>query len=283
MKIDGGATIWARQTIDSKIFYDKPDKWFKIWFYIVNTVNYKDNKRAKRGNCFLKYDWIMNATGANKNQVKHCVAFLKANSMLATRKATRGFNVEVVKYKDFQNLDNYKSHTERNTKATQKPHKSHTILKKVKKVKNDKKKTTTIQKKKIYFNFDKEIWQNIKDKDIISWNEAYPACDVKLEITQMKEWLLSNPSKRKANYRRFITNWLIRSQEKGGSKKVDKKPDERKIFNKALESLSIYYTRAKLSAWLDKLPEKYHKEFQKYPDFEEVEQEWKKQQLQSNY
>jgi len=34
----------------------------------------------------------------------------------------------------------------------------------------------------------------------------------------MKEWLLSNPKKRKKNYRRFITNWLTRSQEKGGTK-----------------------------------------------------------------
>tara|TARA_Y100000310_G_C20502292_1_gene724607 strand:+ start:99 stop:833 length:735 start_codon:yes stop_codon:yes gene_type:complete len=164
MKIDGGATIWARQTIDSEIFYNKPDKWFKIWFYIVNTVNYKDNKRAKRGGCFLKYDWIMNATGANKNQVKHCVAFLKANSMLATRKATRGFNVEVVKYKEFQNLNNYKSHTERNTKGTQKEHKSHTILKKVKKVKNVKNRTTIISQIEILISqFPQKIRPLIKE------------------------------------------------------------------------------------------------------------------------
>ena len=144
MKIEGGATIWARQTIDSEIFYHKPDKWFKIWFYIVNRVNHKDNKRFKRGACFLKYDWIMSATGANKNQVKHCVAYLKDTSMLATRKATRGFDVEVLKYNIFQDLDNYKSHTERNTKATQKEHKSHTINKNVKNGKNDKNKTYSL-------------------------------------------------------------------------------------------------------------------------------------------
>ena len=93
----------------------------------------------------------------------------------------------------------------------------------------------------------------------------------------MKEWLLSNPSKRKGNYRRFITNWLSRSQERGGSKKADKKIDERKVFNQALESLSIYYSKNKLRAWLNKLPEKYHNEFQKYPDFKEIEEQWKKQ------
>ena len=35
----------------------------------------------------------------------------------------------------------------------------------------------------------------------------------------MREWLLANPSKKKKNYRRFITNWLTRTQDKGGSKK----------------------------------------------------------------
>ncbi|KKL74300.1 hypothetical protein LCGC14_2066250, partial [marine sediment metagenome] len=35
---------------------------------------------------------------------------------------------------------------------------------------------------------------------------------------EMKEWLRSNPDKKKSRYRRFITNWLSRSQERGGSK-----------------------------------------------------------------
>lgn len=218
MKIEGGATIWARQTIDSDIFYDKPDKWFKIWFYIVNAVNHRDNKRAKRGGCFLKYDWIMEATGASKDQVKHCVAYLKGASMLATQKATRGFYVEVLKYNTYQDLDNYRSHTESQTEATQKPHRSHTILKNVKNVKNDKESTTTDKKQEIIFNFDKENWENITTKDKDSWSGAYPACNIDIELKQMKEWLLSNPDKRKSKYRRFITNWLSRSQEKGGSK-----------------------------------------------------------------
>lgn len=150
-KIDGGAIIWARQTIDSKIFYDKPDKWFKIWFYLVARVNHTDNERFKRGTCFLKYDWIMNATGASKDEVKHCIKFLKDSSMLATQKATRGFTVEVLKYKHYQNLDSYKSHTKSHRKATQKPHRSHTINKNVKNGKND---------NKIYSVFD--FWNSLK-------------------------------------------------------------------------------------------------------------------------
>ncbi len=140
MKIDGGAIIWARQTIDSEIFYNKPDKWFKIWFYLVAKANHTDNKRFKEGSCFLKYDWIMNATGANKNEVDHCIRWLKSATMIATQKATRGFIVNVLNYPDFQNLQNYKSDTKSDAigevKAKQKRNKSDTINKNVKNDKN---------------------------------------------------------------------------------------------------------------------------------------------------
>ena len=79
------------------------------------------------------------------------------------------------------------------------------------------------EKKKINFNFDKGEWENITPKDKADWEQAYPACDIDIELAQMREWLKANPDKRKKNYRRFITNWLSRSQEKGGTKKRKKK------------------------------------------------------------
>ncbi len=124
--IEDGATIWARKTLESEIFFDKPDKWFKVWFYIVNKAYHQPHNRLMRGQCFLRYEWITTATKATQNQVKHCIEFLKARQMLATQKATRGMVITVVKYELYQNLDNYKSHTKRNSKGTQKPHRSHT-------------------------------------------------------------------------------------------------------------------------------------------------------------
>ena len=52
-KIDGGATLWARQTLESDIFYNKPHVWFKIWFYLINEANHKENKQFNRGSCFM--------------------------------------------------------------------------------------------------------------------------------------------------------------------------------------------------------------------------------------
>jgi len=143
-KIDGGATLWARQTLDSDIFYNKPHVWFKIWFYLINEVNHKDNKQFNRGSCFMKYEWIMKKTKANRNEIDHCIRWLKSATMIATRKATRGFALKVLNYNTFQTLENYKSDTKSDTKsemkAKQKRNESDTIIQECKNDKNDKKK-----------------------------------------------------------------------------------------------------------------------------------------------
>lgn len=71
---------------------------------------------------------------------------------------------------------------------------------------------------KIDFDFDERKFAGIEQVDIDGWAEAYPALDVVHELRSMREWLLANPEKRKVRYRRFITNWLKRSQDKGGNR-----------------------------------------------------------------
>ena len=144
--IKGGATLWARQTVESEIFYWKPDKWFKIWFYIVNRVNHKKNRLFDRGECFINYKEIMKKCKATKGEVDHCIRWLKSEksaTMIATRKTTRGMIVKVLKYNHFQTLDNYygdiKSDTIGETRAIQKRYRSDTINKNGKNGKNGKK------------------------------------------------------------------------------------------------------------------------------------------------
>ncbi len=61
-------------------------------------------------------------------------------------------------------------------------------------------------------------WSGITDDDMNSWAETYPACDIKVELRRMLEWIKTNPKKgRKSDYRRFIVNWLSRGQDKGGT------------------------------------------------------------------
>jgi hypothetical protein len=77
-------------------------------------------------------------------------------------------------------------------------------------------------KENITFAFAAGTFGNIKPEDIGAWQDAYPAVDVHLSIRQAAQWLVSNPTKRKKNYRRFLTNWFARTQEKGGNKHAQK-------------------------------------------------------------
>lgn len=52
------------------------------------------------------------------------------------------------------------------------------------------------------------------------WTKLYPAVDVMQQLRNMKGWLESNPARRKTKngIARFITGWLAREQDKGGSR-----------------------------------------------------------------
>ena len=57
----------------------------------------------------------------------------------------------------------------------------------------------------------------IIDSDRIRWRRSFPRVKINTELRIMHEWLLSNPTKRKKNYYRFITSWLSRCQDVVGS------------------------------------------------------------------
>lgn len=62
----------------------------------------------------------------------------------------------------------------------------------------------------------------VSEKMIREWTELYQAVDIKQELRKMKGWLDSNPSKKKtkSGIKRFITSWLSRAQDIGGSRKA---------------------------------------------------------------
>lgn len=62
-------------------------------------------------------------------------------------------------------------------------------------------------------------WVGINDIDRAGWHVAFPAVNIEQELQKMTEWLISNPTQaRKRLWRRFLTNWLSRSQERGGTR-----------------------------------------------------------------
>lgn len=59
----------------------------------------------------------------------------------------------------------------------------------------------------------------IHQNDIALWQGLYPAVDILQELRKMKGWLLSHPKKRKTRrgITAFVTSWLAREQDKGGT------------------------------------------------------------------
>lgn len=142
MRDTRGAVVFARKTIESEIFSIKPDKWFKIWIFLLVTANYKDNGKFNKGECFTTYAEMCSYTKATRNEVDHCIRWLKSAKQITTRKATRGLFINIVNYNVYQKLDTYKSDTKSDTKsdlkAIEERHRGDTKKKKEKKEKKDK-------------------------------------------------------------------------------------------------------------------------------------------------
>ena len=61
------------------------------------------------------------------------------------------------------------------------------------------------------------MWDGIKGSDYEKWQDAYPAVNLDAELIKMDQWLQSNPTKaKKKQWRKFVTGWFNRAQEKGG-------------------------------------------------------------------
>jgi hypothetical protein len=69
----------------------------------------------------------------------------------------------------------------------------------------------------IGFDYTISQFTGITDDDWQAWDKAFPAVDVRQEALKAALWLRDNPTKRKKNVRRFLTNWFGRVQERGGN------------------------------------------------------------------
>lgn len=95
----------------------------------------------------------------------------------------------------------------------------------------------------------------ISEQDMNEWAIAYPACDLQAEIQRASQWLKANPKKKKKLFRKFLTGWLNRSQEKGGSIGYGKPaksdgldmylPDSRPLNEQELEWSRLYGPKEK--------------------------------------
>ncbi len=80
---------------------------------------------------------------------------------------------------------------------------------------------------------DQDGWTGISEAIRQDLAKAFPAANLDIEMARAHQWLLSNPaqSKRK-QWRRFLTNWLSRCQDRGGTRNqaAPTQPSNRRYF-----------------------------------------------------
>lgn len=128
-----------RKLLESEIWIKKPSSWFKIWQYILLSVNHKDVKFYKKGTNFFNWTELIKNRSLGRditiNNVEHCMKFLKSAEQIAAQKTTRGVVITVLNY--------HKYNPEAEIAAEEKRNRSGTINKNDK---NDKNLLTNVSK-----------------------------------------------------------------------------------------------------------------------------------------
>jgi hypothetical protein len=76
---------------------------------------------------------------------------------------------------------------------------------------------TDTEKKKLLkekVEFKNSLFHNIPDALISKWKVSCPGIDIRREIARAEAWVISNPKLKKSNWERFLTNWMVRAQDR---------------------------------------------------------------------
>ena len=173
----------------------------RLFLHCLFKANHKDKKYrgsvVQRGTFLTGRDLLAVETGLSVRQVRTSLSKLKSTNELTIKTSRQGTVIEVVNYDRFQDAPN-KATNERPTSDQQA-----TSNKNDKKEKNDKNTYYTESEGLV-------MPQVFLDKMITTYSKI----NVATEIKKMEGWLLSNPTKRKKQYTRFINNWLSSANDK---------------------------------------------------------------------
>jgi len=129
-KIPGGYYIKARKIQESKIAHAPPYV-REIWDWLIKEANHSDNEIAKRGECIRSYKdiqeglhWMVGwrKEKYSKSQCENAMKWLTRNTMITTKRTTRGLRINIVNYDRYQDPKNYESHNGNHRSATALPH-----------------------------------------------------------------------------------------------------------------------------------------------------------------
>lgn len=130
-----GAIFIARKSVEGELWRNKPAAWWKIWCFILLSVQHKQYKELKRGQGYFNFREIIRMKYLGEDitysQVDHFLRNARSGNMLATQKATHGTLITVLNYAQYQDKNYYlldlEAKQKANAKAKQKRNESDNI------------------------------------------------------------------------------------------------------------------------------------------------------------
>lgn len=231
----GFIKLW-RKSIDNPLYFDEPFTRWQAWTDLILMANHKPGiirprgvrVEVKRGQVGMSQVTMSSRWKWSRGKVKRFLDELETVQQIVQQKNNVSSLITIVNY------DNYSSDGTADSTANSTANGQQTDTNK--NVKNVKKEDINAetdgdlspQPKKFILKFDyekgdfdktlPEVWLQV-------WIDAYPAVDILAEISKAKAWLFSNPKKRKKDLKRFLTGWMSRCQERGGSIKANRPAD----------------------------------------------------------
>lgn len=251
-KKDKGFIALYRDVLDHWLWDDKPFSRGQAWIDLLLTVNHTDKKimfngeltTIKRGQTITSIRQLCDRWGWSNNKVTRFLKMLESEQMLTRKSDTKKTVITIDNYGFWQDQENekrqqsdtkaFQKHNRSISEATQKHFRS-TQTTMINNENNDKQCKT--MKNKLCPELEASSRQNtnhalfielslndgslfeVSDSDVQEWSKLYPAVDIKQELRKMKGWLDANPTRRKTRrgVRRFVNNWLSRTQDQGGT------------------------------------------------------------------
>lgn len=251
-KKDKGFIALYRNILDHWLWDDKPFSRGQAWIDLLLTVNHTDKKimfngelnTIKRGQTITSIRQLCDRWGWSNNKVTRFLKMLESEQMLTRKSDSKKTAITIDNYSFWQDQENekrqqsdtkaFQKHNRSISEATQKHFRS-TQTTMINNENNDKQCKT--MKNKLCPEPEASSAQNtnhdlfielslndgslfeVSDSDVQEWSKIYPAVDIKQELRKMKGWLDANPTRRKTRrgVRRFVNNWLSRTQDQGGT------------------------------------------------------------------
>lgn len=212
-----------RRLLDHPRFTD--EKWLKVWLFLLCSATHKPIDRifeGKRitlqpGQLITSRDSIVRATKVSRSAVERRLEVMKTEQQIEQQSDNRCRLITITCWDDYQQTGQQAEQQAGNKRAPSEQQAG--THKNVKNNKNEK--NTSVETQAIAWS-STGGWSGITDSDRAEWAEAYPACDTGRQLASMNQWLKANPAKaHKKQWRRFVTNWLARAQERGGDAKTN--------------------------------------------------------------